>query len=75
MGRHSKGQQVSRQRGAVEMVDAKTLIAHVLTPDAAERGLTRGTYIATCAEVFKPAAMVAREAGYCPLCIPAQRSR
>ena len=74
MGRHSKGQQRQR-RDVVRVVDTQTGIAHLVRCDAAERGVLRGTYIATCAEVFQPAAMTVAETRNCPLCIPAQRSR
>jgi hypothetical protein len=61
----------------VEMVDTPTGTEHYLTLAAAENGLPQGRYTAICGEDVLPAALVAREARYCRLCvpIPAQRSR
>lgn len=79
MGRHSKGRHTTpplQRRRTVEMVD-NTGTAHLLTADAAENGLPKGRYTAVCGGEVLPAALVAREARYCKLCvpiIPAQRS-
>ncbi|MGH3550069.1 MAG: hypothetical protein ACRDQU_18555 [Pseudonocardiaceae bacterium] len=76
-GRHSKQPQNRRTPRAghtVDMVDARTGTAHRLTPDAAADGLPRGRYSALCGEDVVPAALVAREARFCRLCVPAQRS-
>ena len=79
MGRHSKQrhQQTQRRRTVetVELVDT-TGTAHLLTADAAADGYSGGRYIAVCGGDVLPAALVAREARYCPLCpVPTQRSR
>jgi hypothetical protein len=44
--------------------------AHLLTADAAENGLPKGRYTAVCGGDVLPAALVAREARYCKLCVP-----
>jgi hypothetical protein len=79
MGRHSKqqGRHTPQQRRTVEMVDTRTGTAHFLTIDAAAEGRPKGRYTAICGEDVLPAALVAREARYCRLCVPVptQRSR
>lgn len=74
MGRHRKQQDRHTQaRRTVEMVDISGA-AHRLTTDAAAAGLARGRYSALCGEDVLPAALLAREARFCRLCAPAQRS-
>lgn len=68
MGRHSKKRQ-TRPRRTVEMVDI-TGTAHLLSVAAAEKGLPRGRYLTLCGEDVLPAALVARAARYCRLCLP-----
>jgi hypothetical protein len=61
----------------VEMVDARTLQAHLLTDEALAAGRRgEGRYVALCGVDVLPAALVTREARYCRLCtpVPAQRS-
>lgn len=75
MGRHNGKRRhtttTQRQR-TVEMVD-NTGTAHLLTADAAENGLPKGRYTAVCGGDVLPAALVAREARYCRLCVPITR--
>jgi hypothetical protein len=76
-GRHRHGKskhrlekcQENRQRRTIEMVD-HTGTAHFLTVDAAEHGMPAGRYTTLCAEEILPAALVARVARYCRLCVP-----
>ncbi len=63
----------------VEMVDASTLQAHLLSADA-ERRDGGGPYIALCGTDVTPAAMVEPGRGYCRSCssstpIPTQETR
>ncbi|MGH3511375.1 MAG: hypothetical protein ACRDRB_03765 [Pseudonocardiaceae bacterium] len=75
MGRHRRQQRRhTPARRTVEMVDISGT-AYRLTIDAAAAGLPRGRYSALCGKDVVPAALVAREARFCRLCIPAQRSR
>jgi hypothetical protein len=53
----------------IEMVD-NAGTAHFLTIDAATEGRRRGRYAALCGEDLLPAALVARMAHWCPLCVP-----
>lgn len=60
----------------IEMVDHAGT-AHSLTMTAAQDGLPNGRYTGVCGGDVPPAALAAREARYCRLCvpiIPAQRS-
>jgi hypothetical protein len=76
--RHSKSKhrleerQDDRQRRTVDIVDLRTGLTHLLTPDAADAGL-----VALCGLAVLPAALVDPGAGYCWNCrstIPNQRS-
>lgn len=72
MGRHNSKRRhttTTQRRRTVEMVDS-TGTAHLLTADAAENGLTKGRYTAVCGGDVLPAALVAREARHCRLCVP-----
>lgn len=71
MGKHSKqrGRHTTQPRRAIEMVDTGGT-AHLLSVAAAETGLPRGRYTTLCAEEILPAALVARVARYCRLCVP-----
>jgi hypothetical protein len=63
----------NRQRRTIAMVDLRTGLMHLLTPDAADAGL-----VALCGRPVLPAALVDPGAGYCWDCrstIPSQRSR
>jgi hypothetical protein len=65
--------QADRQRRTIDMVDLRTGLTHLLTPDAAEAGL-----VALCGRPVLPAALVDPGAGYCWDCrstVPSQRSR
>jgi hypothetical protein len=80
-GRHSikrkKAERTARRRTA-EVVDARTLRAHLLTPDALAAGQhAGGRYIALCGQDVLPASLTEPGNGYCPSCIsiPVQRSR
>jgi hypothetical protein len=68
-GKHRlhKGQ-VSTERTIVMVNRDGT--AHLLTANAAENGLPKGRYTAVCSGDVLPAALVAREARYCRLCVP-----
>lgn len=62
----------------VELVDARTHEAHLLTPDAlaAGRRKPKGRYIALCGADVLPASLTVAERGYCRSCtaMPAQTS-
>ncbi len=68
-----------RRRRTVELVDARTRLAHLLTPDPLAAGrLPHGRYLALCGADVLPAAMVDPGCGhYCPSCVapvvPTQR--
>jgi hypothetical protein len=79
-GRHRlrgrRVQQTARHR-TVEVVDARTLRAHPLAPDALADGRhAAGRYIALCGQDVLPASLVEPGRGRCTSCsaIPAQRS-
>ncbi len=62
----------------IDVVNARTLATHLLTPDALEVGRSpEGRYVAACGADVIPAAMVEPGRGYCLSCvsIPSQRSR
>jgi hypothetical protein len=79
MGKHSKqqGRRTAQRRTitTVELIDV-TGTAHRVTIDAAAEGLRRGRYTTLCGGDVVAAALAAREARHCRLCvpIPAQRS-
>ncbi len=60
----------------LELVDVSGT-AHRVTVDAAAEGLPRGRYATVCGGDVLPAALVARAARFCRLCvpIPTQRTR
>lgn len=82
-GRHSKAkhrlgkrQDDPRVRRTIHMVDLRTGLTHLLTPDAAAADL-----VALCGLALLPAALVDPGTGYCGACrsttratIPSQRS-
>lgn len=79
-GKHSlkrkKAERAQRRRTA-EVVDARTLQSHLLTPDALAAGLSAaGRYIALCGEDVVPASLTEPGNGRCSSCvsIPAQRA-
>ena len=80
-GRHSikrKKAERAERRGIAEVVDARTLRAHLLTPDALVAGQhAAGRYIALCGQDVLPASLTEPGRGRCPSCvsIPAQRSK
>lgn len=80
-GRHSikrKRAERTARRRAAQVVDARTLRAHLLTPDALADGRhAAGRYIALCGQEILPASLAEPGNGRCPSCvsIPAQRSR
>jgi hypothetical protein len=79
-GRHSfkrKRAERTAHHRAAEVVDARTLRAHLLTPDALADGRhAAGRYIALCGQDVLPASLVEPGRGRCTSCsaIPAQRS-
>lgn len=83
-GRHRfngrRTRHVVTKRRSVEMVDVRSLVAHVLPADAAAAGRRGGgRYVALCgAEVIPASLTAAPERGYCQACstaLPAQRTR
>ena len=80
-GRHSikwKRAERTAHRRAAEVVDARTLRTHLLTPDALADGRHAvGRYIALCVQDVLPASLTEPGNGRRPSCvpIPAQRSR
>jgi hypothetical protein len=68
-----------RRRGFVDMVDVRSLLTHLMTPDAAAEGLRSG-YIALCGANVIPASLAEPGQGRCEPCvrtsvsIPSQRS-
>jgi hypothetical protein len=75
--RNRRVQHTTRHR-AVEVVDARTLTAHVLTMDALAAGrLPKGRYTALCGQDVLPACLTEPGRNRCPSCvsIPSQRSR
>jgi hypothetical protein len=80
-GRHSvkrKKAERAEHRGVAEVVDARTLRAHLLTPDALVAGKhAAGRYIALCGQDVLPASLTEPGRGRCPSCvsIPTQRSK
>jgi ribosomal protein L20A (L18A) len=55
---------------AVEVVDARTLMGHLLTLDALAAGrLAAGRYIALCREDVLPARLTEPGMGRCPFCV------
>jgi hypothetical protein len=78
-GRHRRADHRARRRDrSIEMVDARTLQAHLLTDEALAAGRRgEGRYVALCGVDVLPASLTAAERGYCTSCvpIPAQRSR
>jgi hypothetical protein len=60
----------------VEMVDRRTRVTHLLTPDAAEAAHgPGGRYLALCGAELIPAAMVEPGCGYCLPCLSAYQLR
>lgn len=78
MDKHRQGRRTAQRRtiSTVELVDVSGT-AHRVTVDAAADGLPRGTYATVCGADVVAAALVARAAQYCRLCVPVppQRSR
>jgi hypothetical protein len=75
MGRHrlEKRHDAQRVRRTIDMVDLRTGLTHLLTPDAAAVGK-----VALCGLAVLPAALVDPGTGYCWRCrsrVPAQRTR
>lgn len=68
-----------RRRCFIDMVDVRSLLTHLMTPDAAAAGL-RGRYIALCGADVIPASLTEPGQGRCEPCvrisvsIPNQRS-
>jgi hypothetical protein len=76
-GRHRQCSTPPRRR-LVQVVNARTLTAHFLTPDAYAAGLdVHVPYVAICGEPVLPASLTEPGGGYCTKCrtsVPAQRS-
>lgn len=63
---------------SVEVVDARTLTAHLLTAEALVAGRhPTGRYIALCGQAVVPVSLTEIEPNPCPACvlIPTQRTR
>jgi hypothetical protein len=63
---------------AIELVDARTLTAHLLTDAAIAAGrLAKGRYVAICGQDVLSASLAESGRGRCSSCVsvPAQRSR
>jgi hypothetical protein len=72
-----RAEHTARHR-AVELVDARTLTAHLLTDAAIAAGrLAKSRYVALCGQDVLPASLVEPGRDRCPSCISisAQRSR
>jgi hypothetical protein len=52
----------------IELVDARSGVAHRVSPDALLAGRQRGDYEAFCGARFLVANLTALERGFCPLC-------
>lgn len=79
MGKHSPdyvARQLAMQLGRwpTEVVDA-SLTAHTVPEEACVVGRSEGRYVAICGEKILPAALVAKQARYCSLCIPIPAQR
>jgi hypothetical protein len=70
-GKHRREDHRARlRRRTVEMVDARTLQAHLLTDEALATGRrVNGPYIALCGTDVLPASLTAAERGFCRWCI------
>jgi hypothetical protein len=70
-GRHRREDHRARlRRRTVEMVDARTLQAHLLTDEALAAGRRGdGRYIALCGSDVLPASLAAAERGFCRRCV------
>lgn len=68
-----------RRRCFIDMVDVRSLLTHLMTPDAAAAGF-RGRYVALCGADVIPASLTEPGRGRCKPCvrmsvsIPNQRS-
>lgn len=70
-------QPIDPRRRTVELVDAGSLMAHLLTPDALDAGRRpTGRYVALCGVDVLPASLTAPPQGHCRSCIsiPSQRT-
>ncbi len=80
-GKHRlRGRPLLTKRRTVEMVDVRSLVAHVLSDAAAVAGRGGGgRYYALCGVEVLPAALVAGPDRYCCTCaaatVPTQRTR
>jgi hypothetical protein len=76
-GMHRRADHRTRRRDrVVEMVDARTLTAHLLTDAALAAGRHgEGRYVALCGADVLPASLTAPERAYCTSCVlvPEQR--
>ena len=81
-GKHTLKRKKAERAGyrrAAEVVDARTLRTHLLTPDALAEGRhAAGRYIALCSQEVVPTSLVESGHGRCASCvsftsIPAQR--
>ncbi|MGH3684531.1 MAG: hypothetical protein ACRDRU_24015 [Pseudonocardiaceae bacterium] len=64
-----RGSTPRRRVRVVDMVDRRTRVTHLMTPDAAEAGHSPGgRYLALCGAELTPAAMVEPGCGYCLPC-------
>jgi hypothetical protein len=59
---------VQRER-SIELVDARTKLAHQVSPDALNAGRQRGDYQARCGARVLAASMTEPGRGYCPECL------
>jgi hypothetical protein len=72
-----RAERAAPRHRTVELVDARTLRAHLLTPDALAAGRhASGRYIALCGQDVLPASLVEPGRGRCSSCIsiPTQRA-
>jgi hypothetical protein len=68
-------QRTARHR-TIEVVDACTLTAHLLTVDALAAGrLPKGRYIARCGQEMLPASLAEPGRNRCPSCVPIPSQR
>jgi hypothetical protein len=76
--RLGRGRPTLRRRCVIDMVDVRTLLTHLMTPDAAAAG-RRGRYVALCGADVIPASLTEPGQGRCEPCvrmsvsIPSQR--
>jgi hypothetical protein len=57
-----------RRRPGIEVVDAATLLTHLVSPEEMTAGHQRGDFVAFCGDRFQAACMVEPGVGPCQRC-------